>query len=88
MGYIDALKGIAIIAVTLVCYGIYLFQFVWLKSYDRYINYSGQFDGEVRFLISHVVLLLISYVLTRFFEKPIIKRVCQTNLYKTFLDNS
>lgn len=68
-------------------YGIYLFQFVWLKSYDRYINYSGKNDGEVRFLISLAVLLGISYILTSFFEKPLIKRVCRTNLYKTFLDN-
>ncbi|WP_022766584.1 acyltransferase family protein [Butyrivibrio sp. XPD2006] len=56
-------------------FGIYLFQFIWLNFYNRYIGYSGRFQVIIRFLVSLGVLLGISFILTRFVEMPIIRKL-------------
>ena len=66
-------------------YGIYLFQFIWINFYSRHINYQGMFDWSVKFLVCSVALLLISFLLTRFFDAPIqklIKRIAGNSRIK------
>lgn len=56
-------------------YGMYLFQFIWLNFYERYIHYSGKFDWTVKFLSSVAALLTISWVVTKYIDSPIQKKV-------------
>jgi peptidoglycan/LPS O-acetylase OafA/YrhL len=56
-------------------YGIYLFQFIWINIYDRHINYQGKFDWTIKFLVSELILLLISFILTHFWDAPIQKMI-------------
>lgn len=46
-------------------YGIYLFQFVWLKLFDRIYKYKGTGHGAIRLVTSLVALFIISYVVTK-----------------------
>lgn len=57
-------------------YGIYLFQFIWLNFYERYIHYQGLFDWTVKYIMSIFALLGISYLLTRVCDRPI-KKMCK-----------
>ncbi len=52
-------------------YGMYLFQFIWLDFYHKYINRNGTIAWILDFLISVCALLLISFLFTRFYEKPV-----------------
>lgn len=56
-------------------YGIYLFQFIWLHFFDKMFTYSGSYYWIMRFLISSIFLLGISFLLSNCFEKPIIDLV-------------
>lgn len=49
-------------------YGIYLFQFVWINNYGRFITVNS-FLGK--FAISFFGLLVISVVLTNFIDQPL-----------------
>ena len=51
-------------------YGMYLFQFIWLKFYTSNIsNFVNLW--LIKFIISIIALLVISFVLTKFFNDPI-----------------
>lgn len=52
-------------------YGIYLFQFIWLNLYNKYFNTTGVLAWAARFLSSVIVLLPLSIVLDRFYDKPL-----------------
>ena len=52
-------------------YGIYLFQYIWLMFYDRNIQYTGRFAWPIKYVVSIIVLLFISIMLNKLFEKPI-----------------
>lgn len=54
-------------------YGMYLFQFIWLNFYEKYIHYQGYLDWTVKFVSTVVVLLVISYLLSRYYDEPIRK---------------
>lgn len=54
-------------------YGIYLFQFIWLLFYDRYIRYTGRFDWTVKYLVSVAALFAIAFLLSRFYERPVVR---------------
>ncbi len=54
-------------------YGIFLFQFIWINIYIRYINYQGALAGEIKCVTSMVALLAISILLNYSIEKPIQK---------------
>lgn len=56
-------------------YGIYLFQFIWLNFYRRYFNCSGMISWTVSFFVSIFALLLISFLLTRLYEKPVCEKL-------------
>lgn len=56
-------------------YGIYLFQFIWLHFYEKYICYTGRFAWAVKFAVSVLAMLAISFLLTEFLEKPIHKKL-------------
>ena len=52
-------------------YGIYLFQFIWIYFYERYINYTGPLDWTIKYVSSLAALLAISVLVTAFIEKPL-----------------
>lgn len=56
-------------------YGMYLFQFIWLNFYEKYINYSGRFDWTIKFLGSVMALLVISMAITKYIDNPIQKKI-------------
>ncbi len=56
-------------------YGIFLFQFIWINIYMRYINYQGVLAEEIKCATSIVALLAISIILNYSIEKPIHKVV-------------
>lgn len=51
-------------------YGIYLFQFIWINNYGRFITVNS-FRGN--FAVSFFGLLIISVVLTKFIDQPLQK---------------
>ncbi len=51
-------------------YGIYLFQFIWINNYGRFITVNS-FLGN--FVVSFFGLLVISIVLTKFIDQPLQK---------------
>lgn len=53
-------------------YGIYLFQWMWLTLYDRYVGcYISKFDWTIKFFTSLIVLLIISIILTKYIDTPL-----------------
>lgn len=60
-------------------YGMYLFQFIWINFYERYI---GVDNWLIKFIVSNTALLAISYCLTRFYDKPI-QKLLKDRLFKT-----
>lgn len=60
-------------------YGMYLFQFIWINFYERYI---GVDNWLIKFIVSNIALLTISYCLTRFYDKPI-QKLLKDRLFKT-----
>lgn len=62
-------------------YGIYLFQFIWLNFYGRHLNNIGFFNHlSVKFIASVFALLLISYLLTTFFDEPVHRLIKNTSI--------
>ncbi len=51
-------------------YGIYLFQFIWINNYGRFITVNS-FKGN--FAVSFLGLLVLSVVLTKFVDQPLQK---------------
>ena len=56
-------------------YGMYLFQFIWLKLYDRVLVIDGFFGMVFRIVAAVVGLLLFSIVVTKCIDAPIQKRL-------------
>ncbi len=52
-------------------YGMYLFQFIWILFYERHIPCSGALGWMVKFVVSVFALLMISILLTKYYERPI-----------------
>lgn len=52
-------------------YGIYLFQFIWIRFYNRYIHMDLGNPILCKFILSVLGLLTVSYILTRFYDAPI-----------------
>lgn len=56
-------------------YGMFLFQFIWLSAYSRYLSPHVGDGWVVKFSISVVALLSISIVLERFIDQPIERKM-------------